>query len=401
MISAQDIKDLAAQYHAEVIKIRRHLHKHPELSFQEEKTAAYIARELEAIGIPFREKVGGNGIVATIAGLHPDRMLIALRADFDALPIQETNTCEYASANAGVMHACGHDAHTAMLLGVAKILNSLRTKFSGSVRLIFQPAEEKLPGGASLMIADGALENPKVEAIIGQHVYPDLEAGMAGFRPGMYMASTDELYFSIKGAGGHAALPHKVVDTVLIASHIVVALQQIVSRRSDPATPSVLSVGKFVANGATNVIPDVVHLEGTFRTFDETWRTEAHRLIRELAGGVARSMGGHCEVRIEKGYPFLVNDPEVTAQAVAAAKDFMLPENVAALGLRMTAEDFAWYSQKVPACFYRIGTRNSAKGITAPLHTSRFDIDEEALKTGMGLMAWIALNQLGDSPKGK
>ena len=396
----QAVRVLARQFRAEVIDIRRHLHMYPELSYQEQETSRYIARQLEALGIPFQAGIAGHGLVAHISGEQQGTGVVALRADMDALPIQEANVVPYRSRRPGVMHACGHDVHTASLLGAARIIQSLKAQFSGTVKLLFQPAEEKLPGGASLMIQEGALENPRPATIFGQHVHPPLEVGKIGMRPGMYMASADELYLTVRGKGGHAALPHENIDTILLASHLVVALQQLVSRRANPAIPSVLTFGKIYSDGgATNIIPDEVHLEGTFRTMDEEWRFRAHELLREIAEGTAKSMGGHCTVRIEVGYPTLYNADDLTARARTYAEQYLGPENVVDLPIRMTAEDFAYYSQEMPACFYRLGTGNSEKGITAPIHTPSFDIDENALETGMGLMAWMALQELLTSQK--
>jgi amidohydrolase len=390
----QTIKEKAAEILPEVIGLRRHLHMNPELSTLENNTAQFVTGKLTEYGIQFKSGIGGNGIVATIEGRNPTNQTIALRADMDALPIQETNEVEYKSQNPGVMHACGHDVHMACLLGAARILDQMKTSFEGSIRLIFQPSEEKFPGGALAMIKDGVLENPVPERIFGQHVFPELEAGKIGLKAGNYMASTDEVYLIVHGKGGHAATPEQNIDPVLIASHIIVAMQQQVSRNANPAIPSVLSFGRFIAEGRTNVIPDFVKIDGTFRTFDEKWRAAAHQKITTLAQGIAQSMGGSCEVNIAKGYPFLVNDEKTTLQTKALAIDYLGAENVVDLEQRMTAEDFAYYSQIIPSCFYRLGTRNEAKGIIANLHTSAFDVDEHSLETGMGLMAWIALNQL-------
>lgn len=386
------IQQLSAGYLEEVIAIRRHIHANPELSFKEFDTAEYVAGKLTEFQIPFKKGIAGTGIVATVEGRNPSAKTIALRADLDALPIKEANELEYRSKNEGVMHACGHDAHAASLIGAARILSELKDEFEGRVKFIFQPGEEKVPGGASLMIKEGVLENPVPDCIIAQHVFPELEAGKVGFRAGMYMASTDELYVTVKGKGGHGALPDQNVDPVLIAAHLIVALQQIVSRNARPDIPSVLSFGKVIADGSTNVIPDVVEMEGTFRTMDEAWREEAHHKMKQMATQIAQSMGGNCEFNIVKGYPFLVNDEATTLKAKKLAVDYLGEANVVELDLRMTSEDFAWYSQQLPACLYRLGVRNEAQGITSGLHTSTFNIDEKALETAMGLMAWIAVN---------
>lgn len=387
----QTIQTKAAEYAQEVSRIRRHLHAHPELSFAEHETALFVEAELDKIGISNRRRMATTGIVALIEGNNPGSRTVALRGDMDALPILEQNTCEYRSTVPGVMHACGHDVHTACLLGAARILHETRTQWNGTVKLLFQPGEEKLPGGASLLIAEGALQNPAPAAIFGQHVMPFIPAGKVGFRKGLYMASTDELYITVKGKGGHGAMPHLNTDPVLIAAHLITALQQVVSRRSKPIVPSVLSIGKVIANGATNVIPDEVYMEGTFRTLDEDWRNEAHALISDLCHNVCLSMGGRAEVRIERGYPHLINDEALTAKAMELAKQYLGEENVMEIDIWMAAEDFSYYSQTMPACFYRLGTRNEARGIVSSVHTPTFDIDEYALIPGMGLMAWMAV----------
>ncbi len=396
MLLAEKIKQKAEDQFNSVVDIRRHLHQHPELSFNEHNTSAYVAKQLDQIGISYKNKIAGTGIVAMIEGKNPSKKIIALRADMDALPIQEANDVPYKSVNAGVMHACGHDVHTSSLLGVGKILNDLRNEFEGSIKLIFQPAEEKLPGGASLMIKEGVLENPKPSGIIGQHVMPLIETGKVGFRSGVYMASTDEIYVTVKGKGGHGAMPHLNIDPVLITSHIIVALQQIVSRVANPTMPSVLSFGKVIANGATNVIPNEVYLEGTFRTLDETWRSEAHTRMKSMAEQMAAAMGGTCEFNIKRGYPALINEEKITARSRAYAVEYLGKENVLDLDIWMAAEDFAFYSQVTDACFYRLGTRNEARGIISSVHTPTFDIDENALKIGMGLMAYMAVRELGN-----
>jgi len=388
------IKEKSASYKEEVIHIRRHLHQNPELSFQEFNTSKFVCDKLAEYGIEFEKGIVKTGVIALIKGNNPKSRTIALRADLDALPILEENNISYKSVNEGVMHACGHDVHTSSLLGVAKILNEVSDQFNGTIKLIFQPGEEKLPGGASLMIAEGVLENPAPVSIIGQHVYPQLDAGKVGFRSGMYMASCDELYVTIKGKGGHAALPHQNIDPILITAHIITALQQLISRIIPPTIPAVLSFGKIIGNGATNIIPDNVELEGTFRVMNEEWRKVAHERMTKMAKSIAESMGGECVFRIEKGYPFLVNDDKVTEEAKEAAIEFLGTENVIDLDLRMTAEDFAYYSQIKPACFYRLGIKNKADDIAAGLHTSTFNIDESAIETSIGLMSWIAIKEL-------
>lgn len=388
------IARLSLDNHHATVAWRRHLHQHPELSTEEHQTAAFVATRLTEMGIPFMKGIAGTGIVAHIKGRHLSNRLIALRADMDALPIAEENDVPYKSLNPGVMHACGHDVHTSSLLAAAGIIQQVRDDFGGTIRLIFQPSEEKYPGGALMMIREGVLENPQPEAIFGQHVLPDLDAGMVGLKPGQYMASTDEIYLTVKGKGGHGATPEKNIDPVLIASHIVVALQQIVSRNASPTIPTVISFGKFTANGRTNIIPSEASLEGTIRTFNEEWRAEAHQIITRIAKGTAQAMGADCEVFIDKGYPFLVNDPALTAKAKSWATDFLGKEKVVDLDLRMTAEDFAYYSQQIPGCFYRLGVRNEARGIIHGLHNSRFDADESSLVTGPGLMAWMSVKSL-------
>ncbi len=388
------IKSLAAEFAPGIIHIRRHLHSRPELSELEFHTADFICATLDSYGIPYVRNVGGNGIVAKIEGRQPQSSTLALRADMDALPIHELNACDYKSLNPGVMHACGHDVHMASLLGASRILNELKNEFEGTIRLIFQPSEEKFPGGALAMIKDGVLNNPVPGRIYGQHVLPTLEAGKVGFKPGRYMASTDEIYLTVRGRGGHAATPELNTDTVLIASHIIVAMQQVVSRSAPPGIPTVLSFGRVIADGRTNIIPSEVKIDGTFRTFDETWRALAHEKITALATGLAASMGGSCEVFIDKGYPFLVNDDLATSEARALAQEFLGAGNVVDLEQRMTAEDFAYYSQLIPACFYRLGVKDPSWEGIRNLHTPEFDADERSLETGMGLMAWLALNQL-------
>ncbi|WP_449439980.1 M20 metallopeptidase family protein [Pedobacter steynii] len=395
MIQKDKIQALSNKIFDQVVGYRQHLHSNPELSFKEFETSAFIKKLLTDWGIPF-SGMANTGVVGIIKGDLPSDKIIALRADMDALPILEANKKPYASKNAGVMHACGHDVHSSSLLGSAYILNSLKAEFGGTIKLIFQPGEEVLPGGASIMIKEGVLENPKPQSIIGQHVMPLIETGKVGFRSGIYMASTDELYVTVHGKGGHGAQPHQNIDPVLIASHIIIALQQIVSRNADPRLPSVLSFGKVQANGATNIIPNEVKIEGTFRTLNEEWRKEAKRLMKKMAEGIAESMGGSCDFRIMDGYPYLINEEKLTANARGFAEDYLGKENVVDLDIWMAAEDFAYYSQVTDACFYRLGTGNKEKGTTYSVHTPNFDIDEDALRTSTGLMAYVALKQLGN-----
>jgi len=390
----EKIKKIAAENKERIVDIRREIHSNPELSFEEYETSALVCDFLDRAGIKYEKGVVKTGVVALIEGNNPTSKRVALRADLDALPIQETTDLFFKSKNEGKMHACGHDVHTASLLGTALILHELSNDFEGTIKLIFQPGEERIPGGAKLMIEEGVLENPTPANIIGQHVYPELEAGKVGFKPGMYMASADELHVKVIGKGGHAALPHNTIDPVLITSHIIVALQQLISRRVSPYSPSVLSFGSIHGDGATNIIPDEVNLQGTFRAFDEEWRAEAHGLMIKMAESIAEGMGGKCEFEVRKGYPFLVNDEDLTNLSKKAAIDFLGEENVIDLDLRMTAEDFAYYSQVIPSCFYRLGTSDFSKPATGGLHTPTFTVDEKALETGMGLMAYLALMDL-------
>ena len=391
----EEIKELAKNNFTEVVSNRRHLHANPELSFEEYNTSSFIKNKLDELGISY-QSMANTGIVALIEGDKPSSNTIALRADIDALPIQEVEGREYGSKNPGVMHACGHDVHTSSLLGTAKILSQLKDKFGGTVKLIFQPGEEKLPGGASIMIQEGVLENPTPQAIIGQHVMPFIEVGKVGFRSGKYMASSDEIYVRVTGKGGHAAQPQQNIDPIVITAHIITALQQIVSRLADPKIPSVLSFGKIKADGATNVIPNDVYLEGTFRTFDEAWRKQAHQKMKKMAEGMAESMGAECDFEIRHGYPVLINEEKLTASVRSYAAEFLGEENIVDLDLWLAAEDFAYYSQSANACFYRLGTANTPQGITSAVHTPSFDIDENALQLGSGLMAYLTIKQLGN-----
>ena len=367
----------------EVIAIRRHLHAHPELSFSEFETSAFVQKKLAEWGIPFQKDIVKTGVIGFIeSGVNKDSC-IALRADMDALPILEMNDVPYKSKNEGVMHACGHDVHTSILLGTAKILNEIKDQLPHSVKLIFQPGEEKLPGGAKLMITAGALEKPAVKEIYALHVFPELEAGKVGLRGGMYMASCDEIYITIHGKGGHAAMPKQNIDPIITASNLILALQDIPDKICPPGIPCVLAFGRIEGLGATNVIPDKVELQGTFRTMNEKWRTEAHEKIKLIAASVAQRFGARAEVSIERGYPYLENNPALTEASREKLKHFFGAEHVTELPLRMTGEDFSFFAQQIPATFIRLGVRNESRGITQPVHNARFDIDEEALLTGM------------------
>ena len=384
----QQIKTLAKKYAAEFISIRHHLHAHPELSYQEFETSQFIQQQLTSFNIPFEIKAT-TGVIGLLHGKNPAKRVVALRADMDALPIMEENDIPYKSTNPGVMHACGHDVHTSCLLGAAKILSELKEQWEGTVKFIFQPGEEKNPGGASILIKEGVLENPAPENIFGMHVHTTLEKGKLSFRGGMVMASADEIYITIKGKGGHAAAPQLTADTILIASNLIVSLQQLISRNNSPFNPSVLSITSFHGGNTTNVIPSEVKLMGTFRAMNEEWRYKAHGLIKNLSTQLVESMGATIDIKIDIGYPFVLNNETLTAAARTKAESFIGKDNVEETELRMGAEDFAFYSHKIPGCFFRLGTGNIAKGITAGVHTPNFNIDEEAIEIGMGMMALL------------
>lgn len=397
------IKDTIAGLRAEMIGWRRHLHQHPELSFQEVGTVRFVVERLRAEGITVRDGVGkltpdaqGTGAVALVRGERAgSTACIAIRADLDALPITEVGKEAYCSRIPGVMHACGHDAHTAMVLGAGIALHRIRKEWAGTVMLVFQPGEEKEPGGASLLVKEGLFNDPRPSGIIGQHVTPELPIGKLGFRSGPFMAAADELYITVKGRGGHAGSPHLCIDPVPIAAQLILALQNVVSRRNKPGQPMVLSLGKVIANGATNIIPDEVRIEGTMRTFDETWRAELHELLPVLGRGLCEGLGATVDLRIVKGAPVVKNDPELTARIRAAAVAFMGAENVVDMDIRMGAEDFAYYTQVMPGCFFRLGTGNpTIPGTQSGLHRAEMDIDEDALVIGAGMMAWGALSEL-------
>ncbi len=386
---SQEIRD-------EVIDLRRTIHANPELAFEEYETSALVKRYLEKVGIEYDDQVAKTGVVGYVKGKGEGKV-IALRADMDALPIIEGNETFYRSRNPGKMHACGHDVHTSSLLGTAKLLQEHKDQFDGTIKLIFQPSEEKLPGGASVMIKEGVLQNPKVGAIFGQHVQPFLDTGRIGVCRGMYMASSDEIHLIIKGKGGHAAQPQSFVDPITIMAQVISTLQTVVSRMADPRVPSVLSFGRVTAAGATNIIPNEVHLEGTYRTMDEAQRDKAHKMIEDIVLGTTRSMGGDADLRIVKGYPVLFNDEELATRSRGWISEYVGEENVEDMDIWMAAEDFAWYTQEVPGHFYRLGTRNESRGIIHGVHTPKFDIDEDVLGLSTGLMAWLAIQELSRS----
>ncbi|MCK3684363.1 M20 family metallopeptidase [Maribellus sp. YY47] len=390
----KNIKQYASKIEDEVIENRRYLHKHPELSFQESNTSAFIKQKLEEMKVEWIS-VANTGIVAFIKGKLSDETVV-LRADIDALPIKEENDIDYSSENNEVMHACGHDVHTASLLGTIKILNSIKHEIKGNIMCIFQPAEEKLPGGAKQIIDSGIFNDKKIKAVIAQHVMPSIETGKIALREGKFMASMDEITICVNGKGGHGAEPHNTIDPVVIASNIVITLQQLVSRNSNPNIPTVLSFGKFHANGSFNVIPKKVILQGTLRTFNETWRNKAHEKIKAIASSIAESMGANCDIHINKGYPFLINDKKISNNVCNHIKKYVGNKNFLEPDLWMASEDFAYYSQKYPSAFYLLGVGNKKKNITSALHTSTFNIDEDVLEISTGLMAYTALKLLHD-----
>jgi hippurate hydrolase len=382
----EKIKQLAHEFAPACIAIRHHLHANPELSYEEFETSQFVQSKLAELNIPFKV-LAQTGVVGIIEGKNPHKRVVALRADMDALPIQEENDVPYKSTKPGIMHACGHDVHTSCLIGAAKILVATKDEWEGTVKLIFQPGEEKNPGGASYMIQEGVLENPAPQSIYALHVHSGLQVGQLSFRGGMVMASADELYITIRAKGGHAAAPHLTADTIYIASQLVVLLQQVVSRQNNPFNPTVLSITSIKGGNTTNVIPSEVKMMGTFRAMDETWRFKAHALMLQQAKALVEGLGAELDFKIDVGYPFVMNDEILTAAAKAKAVQFFGESKIEETELRMGAEDFAYYTHKVPGCFFRLGAGNIAKGITIGVHTPTFNIDEDAIEIGIAAMA--------------
>lgn len=385
------IRQRSEELFGKVNAYREHMHRHPELSYQEYETMEFVAAQLEAIGIPYEKGVAGTGVVAVIRNDRhtADQSCIGLRSELDALPIVEQNTCGYVSQNEGVMHACGHDVHTAILLGAAEIIWEYRDRLKHPVKLIFQPGEEKNPGGASLMIEDGVLQNPPVHELYALHVFPEMPVGKLGFREGLYMASCDEIYLTIYGKGGHGATPHQTIDPIMVGAQLLTGLQQVVSRKCDPKIPCVLSFGHFEALGATNIIPDKAVLKGTFRTMNEEWRVQAHELIRTFVHHTCEQFGARADLEISLGYPYLENDPKLTQNMFKTTEAFFGENKIEELPIRLTSEDFSFYAQQIPVCFFRLGVRNEEKGIIYGVHHPKFDIDPRALVIGMQAMCLV------------
>ena len=389
----ESIKKHAKAVSEQVLTVRRTIHSRPELSFEEHETADYIAAQLTEAGILFR-RIAGTGILARIEGHGDLQRCVVLRADTDALPIWEETGLECASRHDGVMHACGHDMHTACLLGALLVLNRHKSEIAGTVFGLFQPGEEVCPGGASMVMAEDPFRDYRVVAFVGEHVAPEMAVGNLGFRSGKYMASSDELWIEVHGTGGHGALPHTMTDPVVAAAALITSLQQVVSRNNNATIPTVLSIGRVIANGATNVIPPVVQVAGTLRTMDERWRAQAKRRIHEIAAGVAAAHCVTAEVKIPEGYPCVVNDPALTVRARSIAAKLWGKEHVEELDLRMTAEDFGTYTERYPSLFFRLGTARKNGECGGALHTATFNPDEQALDYGVITMAVFALEFL-------
>ncbi|CAA9550945.1 MAG: N-acetyl-L,L-diaminopimelate deacetylase homolog [uncultured Thermomicrobiales bacterium] len=372
-----------------VVADRRHLHEHPELGFQEVETARFVAGRLAALGVEdVRTGIAKTGTTALVRGTGDGPgagKTLLIRADMDALPIQEENEVDYRSKHDGVMHACGHDAHTAMLLGTARLLMERRDRFAGTVKLLFQPAEEG-PGGAKPMIDAGVLDDPKVDAALGLHIAQEQPLGTIGVRPGPAMAASDGFTVTIRGKGGHGARPQSTVDPVAIGAQIVVALQTVVSRETNPITPAVVTVGAFRAGQAANVIPDTAELRATVRSFDQGERERLAERLEALVRGIATAMRAEVDFAYRFGYPPTVNDPAMTAIVRAAATETVGAERVLEPDPIMGAEDMSYFLERVPGCFFFVGSRNPDRGLVWGHHHPRFDFDEEALGTGISTM---------------
>jgi amidohydrolase len=391
----QEILKMSSAMHEETIRTRHHLHQYPELSFKEYETANYVESRLKSIGFTDVKRIATTGVVALLKPHFMGERVIGLRSDLDALPIHETNDVFYKSTHEGIMHACGHDVHTAILLSVAKILFEIKDQITGNVKFIFQPGEELLPGGASLLIKEGVLTNPTVDCLIAQHVTPQIEVGKIGFKKGLFMASTDEIYLKVKGKGGHAAMPQTYINPLLIASAIITKLHQffmIDKKENVQQIPTVLAFGKIEGMGATNVIPNEVDIAGTFRTLDESWRKRCHEIMNDIITETVATFGGEFELDIRGGYPCLVNDDQVTDRCINTTSSILGKEKIIELDYRMTAEDFAYFSQIKPVCFYRLGTGNALKSTQHNVHNSNFNIDEEVLIFAPALMVCMAID---------
>ncbi len=387
-LSASAFLDLARKHQDRLVELRRTIHANPELAFEEHETSALARGVLDELGIA-TASIARTGVIGTLEGGAAGGC-VALRADMDALPIHEETGLPFASKKPGLMHACGHDAHTTMALGAAMILAEIREAIPGTVRFLMQPSEELIPGGAPSMIAEGALEGPSVEAIFGQHVLPLRPAGELGFLSGAMMASADEIYITVRGKSGHGAIPQNAIDPITAAAEVITSLQKIVSRNLNPFNEGVVSITMIQGGYTTNVIPDDVKMMGTMRAMDPEWREYAHRRIEEIVDGVCRANGAEYDLEIRKGYPALRNDPAMTEFAQTGAGELIGKDHVFTADPLMAAEDFAYYLEKVPGTFWWIGAGTPEQGCVAGLHNSRFTIDEAILPTGAAMLAWAA-----------
>ncbi len=380
----------------EIVRIRREIHRHPELSFKEFRTTALIREFLLKLGLKIEHDFLETGIAALLEGgeKKTEGKLVALRADIDALPLQEENTHEFCSLENGVMHACGHDMHTAILLGAAVVLSDIKKSLPGDVLFIFQPGEEKAPGGAKPLIEAGLFRQYHPSAVFALHCLPQLQSGKLALREGAIMAAADELYITVYGEGGHASAPHKTIDPVLAAAHIVTALQHLVSRVVSPYEPAVVSISSIHGGGATNIIPGKVHMTGTLRTMNEELRREMHKRLRETVEQIGMGMGARAEIEIVDGYPVVVNHPETTRVIREAFVAYFGKNSVEECEPFMTAEDFAYYLQHCPGTFIHLGTGSSKPEKGNTLHSPFFNPDESAIGTGMEAMSYAALSWL-------